>query len=305
MEKDYKFSILIANYNNGQFLEECLQSVFDQTYTNWEIILVDDGSTDLKSWEIYEKYKTHPKIKIFINDKNKGCGYTKNRCVKEATGFICGFLDPDDTITSDALEIMVNMHLENPQKSLIYSTNYLTDRNLNIIGINNSVGELGQLGYFCGSGKGVSAFASFKLEKYALTTGIDPSLKRAVDQDLYYKLEETGSFRYIDKPLYLYRRHPEGISTANNSLKAKYWHALVATETYKRRKINNYQTNQKWSSIKRYWEDYYFWKAEEKAKRGEVLNTIYLSINAIYYGKTNLLKKLTLIPYSVKTKLFK
>jgi glycosyltransferase involved in cell wall biosynthesis len=49
------FSVLIANYNNGLYLEECLRSIFAQTYTNWEIVIVDDASTDNSS-NIYEKF---------------------------------------------------------------------------------------------------------------------------------------------------------------------------------------------------------------------------------------------------------
>ena len=96
MTKQPLFSILIANYNNGKYLQACLDSVFAQTYTNWEIILVDDASKDKISSALYKKYDNHPQIHIFYNEKNKGCGYTKRRCVELGNGEICGFLDPDD-----------------------------------------------------------------------------------------------------------------------------------------------------------------------------------------------------------------
>src|SRR4030043_677699 len=91
------FSVLIANYNNGKFLKECLQSIFSQTYSNWEIIIVDDASTD-NSLLIYKQYLNNNKIKICYNKKNKGVGYTKNKCVLYAKGDICGFIDSDDAI---------------------------------------------------------------------------------------------------------------------------------------------------------------------------------------------------------------
>lgn len=56
------FSVLIANHNNGRFLEECLQSIFSQTYTNWEIIIVDDASSD-NNTDIYLEFAHHPQIK--------------------------------------------------------------------------------------------------------------------------------------------------------------------------------------------------------------------------------------------------
>ncbi|MBE0639808.1 MAG: glycosyltransferase family 2 protein, partial [Bacteroidales bacterium] len=83
------FSALIANYNNGQYLEECLQSIFAQTHENWEIVIVDDASTD-SSHAVYEKHKSDSRIRILKNDKNRGCGYTKRKCVENAKGDICG-----------------------------------------------------------------------------------------------------------------------------------------------------------------------------------------------------------------------
>ena len=78
------FSILIANYNNGAFLQEAIDSVLAQTYGHWEVILVDDKSTD-DSPAIYEKYSADSRFKIYYNDKNRGCGFTKHRCAELAT----------------------------------------------------------------------------------------------------------------------------------------------------------------------------------------------------------------------------
>ena len=89
------FSVLIANYNNGKYLMDAIESVRQQTYTNWEIILVDDSSTD-NSHELYKELEQDERIHIFLNNQNRGCGYTKHRCAELANGEICGFLDPDD-----------------------------------------------------------------------------------------------------------------------------------------------------------------------------------------------------------------
>ena len=69
------FSVLISNYNNGQYLQETIESVKAQDYTNWEIIIVDDLSTD-NSIEIYKKYANDNRIKIYYNTENKGVTYT-------------------------------------------------------------------------------------------------------------------------------------------------------------------------------------------------------------------------------------
>ena len=69
-------SILIANYNNAEYIHDSVESVIAQSYKNWEIIFIDDGSDD-DSLKAISNFKGNPKIKIFENKANKGCGFTK------------------------------------------------------------------------------------------------------------------------------------------------------------------------------------------------------------------------------------
>lgn len=64
---------------------KAIESVRQQTYTNWEIILVDDASTD-NSKELYKELEKDERIHIYLNEQNIGCGYTKRRCAELATG---------------------------------------------------------------------------------------------------------------------------------------------------------------------------------------------------------------------------
>ena len=89
------FSVLIANHNHGDYLMDALESVKAQTYTCWEIVIVDDDSTD-NSLELYNELEKDPRIRVFRNNENRGCGYTKRRCLEMAQGELCGFLDADD-----------------------------------------------------------------------------------------------------------------------------------------------------------------------------------------------------------------
>lgn len=232
------FSVLIANYNNGKYLEETLTSIYNQTYTNWEIIIVDDCSTD-QSLQIYESLKNDSRIKIFYNKSNKGCGYTKRRCVAESTGDICGFVDPDDAIVPHAMKAMVELHNENPDCSLIHSKLYFCDENMNIkdeypVARNVDSGDL----LFFNLDGAITHFATFKKEFYDSTEGIDAYLKRAVDQDLYLKLYDAGKTLFLDELLYYYRRHSGGISTASNARKAYYWAWVVNFSAVRRRNID-------------------------------------------------------------------
>ena len=200
------FSVLIANYNNGRYLQEAIDSVLEQTYSNWEAIIVDDKSTD-DSFQIYEKYKGDPRFHIYYNEANKGCGYTKRRCAELANGELCGFLDPDDALMPTSLEVMVKAHAEHPECSLIYSTcyRYSGDRNAEMP-IWDYIGEIPENSDFLIYRKKiVSHFVSFKKAAYDKTDGIDPFFKADVDFDLYCRLEEVGKLLYLPQPLYYYR----------------------------------------------------------------------------------------------------
>ena len=101
-----KFSVLIPVYNTEKYLEECLQSVLNQTYKDYEIILVDDGSTD-NSLEICDDYqKKYPVIIKGIHQTNSGQLISRINAIKAASGEYCIFLDSDDLIVDSTLEIL-------------------------------------------------------------------------------------------------------------------------------------------------------------------------------------------------------
>lgn len=234
-----KVSILIANYNNGRYLMDAIESVRHQTYTNWEIIIVDDRSTD-NSYDIYKILNGDEKIHIFFNDKNMGCGYTKHQCVTYASGDICGFLDPDDALVDNAIEIMVSEHEKHPDASLINSICYETDEHLNVISVSSYGCPIPEDESFLSYRKGISHFVTFKRKSYEQTEGIDPLMLRAVDHDLYYKLEEVGSVIFVNKPLYYYRQNTaNNISLGEtNMLKAHAWDVYAMVNACKRRGVS-------------------------------------------------------------------
>ena len=232
------FSVLIANYNNGKYLMDAINSVYAQTYSNWEIILVDDASTD-NSKELYKELEKDSRIHIFYNEENKGCGYTKRRCAELANGEILGFLDPDDALSADALETMIIEHLRNDGLALVYSNYFLCDEKLNVIQASTHQCTLPQGLTFLEYGKGaISHFVSFKQKSYQKTFGISPDIKMAVDYDLYYRLEEVGETKYIPNVLYYYRTGTgKNISLGNNAIKALFWSYVGMIDACRRRSI--------------------------------------------------------------------
>ncbi len=232
-----KFSVLIANYNNGKYFKDCYDSIIAQTYNNWEAIIVDDKSTDDSVAIVTSIIKGDERFKFFCNEENKGCGFTKRKCAEFASGEICGYVDPDDAIEPDALEIMINAHEENPKVSLVHSSFYFCDNDLNPTVIYDRAGSVSVDDTFTNLDNKVTAFASFKLQCYKNGATIESALLRAVDQDIYLKLSETGGFYFINKPLYKYRIHESGISTSGVD-KAFYCHLKAIMKAEERRNVN-------------------------------------------------------------------
>ena len=232
MDSTPLFSILIANYNNGRYLQEAIDSVLAQTYTNWEIVLVDDKSTD-DSHVIYDKYAGDSRFRIFYNDANRGCGYTKHRCAELARGELCGFLDPDDALLPSALEIMVDAHDTHPDCSLIYSTcyRYSGDRNEDMP-VWDLVGEIpidkDMLIY---RQRIVGHFASFKKKAYDASPGMNSFLKEDVDREMYLLLEEHGKVLHIPMPLYYYRvNNSASISIGDHKREVRTYHYSLISQ---------------------------------------------------------------------------
>ena len=230
------FSLLIANYNNGNYLQEAIDSVLSQSYKNWEIIIVDDGSTD-NSKEIYEQYKQDSRFHVVYNEQNRGCGYTKWRCVEVAHGEICGFLDPDDVLMPGALEKMVKVHDEYPEVSIVYSRCYQCDTDLNIKGTNKLLELKEGESYYTYRWYGAMNFSSFKRPYYNQTEGISPYLLAGVDQDLYFKMEEVGKIFVLNEFTYKYR---QGVSSAvtNNWYRVWFWNLEVRRNACLRRGLS-------------------------------------------------------------------
>lgn len=279
------FSVLIANYNNGKYLMDAIESVRKQTYTNWEIILVDDGSTD-NSHELYKELEQDERIQIYLNDQNHGCGYTKRRCAELANGEICGFLDPDDVLLPNALNDSVDNLQEHLDCVLSFSRFYMCDESLNKTGKCRRLDLKGK-NYFENRDYCPEHFVAFKKEAYDKTAGIDSMLQAGVDQDLYFRMEEVGGVAVMDKFTYLYRQN----STALTSTPywCYYWNTIVRHNTCMRRGI----------PVKDYaYADYLELVTEEKINAEK-------QIHQIRSSKAYRLGKLILAPFKKIKQLFK
>lgn len=115
---DSKISVIIPTYNRASVLSRAVESVLAQSYKNWELIIVDDGSTDHTA-EILKAYSQNPQIKI-IRTSNQGVSAARNKAIGQAQGLWVAFLDSDDQWLEDKLEKQVEYTLKHPEIKIIH-----------------------------------------------------------------------------------------------------------------------------------------------------------------------------------------
>ena len=102
-----KVSIIIPVYNGSKFIRRVLYSILIQSYSNYEVIIVDDASTD-NTLDIIKEFTDH-RIKIITHSENKGVGVARQTALKNATGDFVVFVDSDDVIKDDFLQTLVTL----------------------------------------------------------------------------------------------------------------------------------------------------------------------------------------------------
>jgi glycosyltransferase involved in cell wall biosynthesis len=119
-----KISVIVPLYNGGKYIEACLNSILSQTYDNFEIIVVDDGSTDDGYLKVHNFCESLPnKVQIFqhSNKENKGIAQTRNLGIAMSTGQLIALIDQDDIWLPEKLSKQIYQLNQNPEAKLIYS----------------------------------------------------------------------------------------------------------------------------------------------------------------------------------------
>ena len=114
-----KVSLIVPCYKQAEFLDECLDSVIAQTYTNWECIVVDDGSPD-NTQEIMQFWLKKDERFKYIKKQNGGLASARNSGIHASNGLFILPLDADDKISENYIELAVNAILESDNRKLIY-----------------------------------------------------------------------------------------------------------------------------------------------------------------------------------------
>ena len=210
-------SVLIPVYNRAEFILQTLNSVYQQTYKNYEIIVVDDGSND-GSYEILENESEAQKIKLFVheNNSNKGQAASLNVALSKAQGEYIAVLDSDDMFEPTKLKAQVDFLKSNQHVGIVYGRGEAVDEN------NNFLYDIsGKFDVDPSDPNEILLDCYFLLPQnslvrhsiYDLAGGFNESYRAAQDHDMLIRLSEHANIAKINDYVFKYRRHENQISS--------------------------------------------------------------------------------------------
>jgi len=233
-----KFSILMANFNNGKFIETAIKSVQSQLFRDWELIIIDDCSTD-NSVEVINRYLNDFRIKLTKNTHNRGYISALKSAIKLSDSPFLGILDSDDALEGGAIGSMYRAHVKNKKAGLIYSQFKNCDNDLCPISVGfcDKIPEKSSNIFY----DKISHFKTFKKEAYLKTSGYNEKILYAEDKDLILKIEEVSEVLFVNKIFYRYRVLNN--SQSHDKIKciiSRASYVLAKYDAYKRRVGSNF-----------------------------------------------------------------
>lgn len=206
-------SIIIPLYNAEKYIAETIQSVLNQTYQNWELIIIDDGSIDFSS-KIVTNFLDDNRIS-FHHQKNSGVSSARNNGFIKSCGKYITFLDADDVWTKDNLEEKVS-YLKNNQVDVVYSRYYtINEKSESTSKILNKAiyPTLKDVLLLKGNYSTAPSGLVIKSEVLQKIGGFDTNLSNNADQDIWVRiLANNFKIALIEKPLWKYRVHANNMS---------------------------------------------------------------------------------------------
>ena len=220
-----KVSVVIAAYNSMRYLPQTLDTVLAQTFQDFEVIIVDDGSDDhIKAWA---ETLTYPQVKFF-SQANAGSAAARNTALSHATGDYVAFLDADDLWEPRKLETHVQVLDDRPEVGLVYSwvaTIDEQDRPQGKVCANSELGDvLPRLIEHdiieCGSNPVIRRTC------FERVGGFDTSFPYAQTWEMWLRIALVYPFSCVQEPLVNYRFHPGNTSKKWQKMEANY-HAII------------------------------------------------------------------------------
>jgi len=241
-----KISIIIPAYNTADVIQRTLQSVESQTYKNYEVVIVNDGSTD-GTKEFLDNYKNNKNNVVIYHQENKGVSAARNKGIELATGeFIC-FLDSDDTYEPTFLEEMIKRQQETNANVVYCGFNSINNDNINKIKKNNFK-EYNILSSFL-SENGYFHFSCILAnKKFIVSNNIKFDVDKKIAEDFLFAIKLLINSNVFCVKKYLFNYHYRRNSITNSKWKEEdYLHNINSynyiiryiEDNYKKEDIEN------------------------------------------------------------------
>lgn len=211
-------SVIIPAYNQGNYLGACVKSVLDQTYRDFEIIIVDDGSTD-NTCEVATQF-SNPRVRYIYQD-NRGLSGARNTGIRNATGTYITYLDSDDLFLPQKLEILIEKLESEPDLGFVAGQAVLIDENGQKIGdIFDAPPPSDPVDLLLGNPLHVGSVL-LRREWQERAGFFDETLRSYEDWDLWLRLALAGcKMGWVDRPVSLYRFHRAQMTRHGNQMTA-------------------------------------------------------------------------------------
>lgn len=207
-------SIIVPAYNASRFIEATIRSVQEQSYTNWELIIVNDGSKD-QTEELVKPFLIDKRIQL-LSQKNSGVCIARNNGLKNAKGEFIALLDADDLMLPENLNAKIERLNANPNADWIYSNLILIDENGNSAGPDtNGKGENVLENLLLWNGEVIPGPCSnLVFRRKIIDNGIqfDPKFSTAADQDFCMQLAGNYQSVFLSETFAAYRILPNSMS---------------------------------------------------------------------------------------------
>ena len=217
-------SVIIPTYNSARYLTDAVDSVLVQSFKDYEVLVIDDGSTD-DTEAIMRRYG--PPVR-YIDQENGGVSTARNRGIVESRGRYVAFLDADDTWLPNKLERQLGALKENPGYRACYSAFTLCDCDLSPLHVRRSNRQGSVVGDLLSYGNVVGTPSTVLCERslFEAAGGFDPEMSQCADWDMWVRLASHTEFLYLDEPLATYRQHAANMSLNASLLERDSIHVL-------------------------------------------------------------------------------
>jgi len=208
-----KVSVIIPTYNRANFLRSAIQSVLNQTFKDFEVIVVDDASTDDTRQIVHEF--ADDRIRYIAHNENKGGSASRNIGIKSSKGKFIAFLDDDDIWMPTKLEKQLFLLNMNPEVNVVYTGARSIDKNGKVGSQLKNPSLKGNIypAILKKNYVGSCSYVLVRRDCFDVTSFFDEKLPSNQDWDLWIRMAKHSQFDYVNETLVLYRIHQERISS--------------------------------------------------------------------------------------------